>query len=588
VVVLKSSALASLSVTISMAHLALLATSFLFFILTVGVALAVSIENTGAGLPGSPTDYFSRQIVGPNLLEPDTIHPGQNTKVEPGPSVGEALTALEPATDPDAIALLAPSPSPNPFPDRELLLVVELCRHGDRSPLYSFPNDILPATSWKEGIGQLTGIGQRAHYDLGRRLRERLVSTGFLKPTYSVDEVYIRSTTVDRTLMSAYSQMAGLFPAGSAPVTDVRTRFGGEEANENTTGLPFRWQSVPIHSHVLATDTLLIPGANCPRHVQLVAEKSAGGTLKDVVERNQDLLSALQPIVGVKTPVTLFDVSKIADTWIVDEAHNIPLPEGVTKKMKMRVYDIANWLLRYGNEGVEVNRLRSGILLNEVKQRMLLAQQRARGKLPPHKAALDKKFVLFSAHDSTVAAALAALRVPTSVNPPYNSTLIWSVYHDSRTKRMYVNLEFNGKTLRVPACEGESSQDEHTCTLESYMSSTRPATVASAAMRNRECLTGHRRKSAMLASWLSKDPVYELDSGEQSVQDEGSDSGPSSSGIVLLIVVAAVAGAALLNGKIRAQEYFQVAKSSQQADDEAYGQDRFFHDRRRDSSSILL
>lgn len=72
--------------------------------------------------------------------------------------------------------------------------------------------------------------GKERHYHLGHYLRQRY--DAFLSETYSDKEVYVRSTDVDRTLMSAASNLAGLFP----PKGDQRWDQSLE------------WQPIPIHT----------------------------------------------------------------------------------------------------------------------------------------------------------------------------------------------------------------------------------------------------------------------------------------------------------------------------------------------------
>ena len=37
--------------------------------------------------------------------------------------------------------------------------VGQLYRHGDRSPISTFPTDKVPISTWYEGLGQLTRVG---------------------------------------------------------------------------------------------------------------------------------------------------------------------------------------------------------------------------------------------------------------------------------------------------------------------------------------------------------------------------------------------------------------------------------------------
>jgi hypothetical protein len=86
-----------------------------------------------------------------------------------------------------------------------------LFRHGDRTPCSVYPTDPYSDRSqWPVGFGELTAAGKLMHYQLGQWFRARY--KGLLGPDYSELEVEVWSTDVDRTIMSAQSNLAGLFP----------------------------------------------------------------------------------------------------------------------------------------------------------------------------------------------------------------------------------------------------------------------------------------------------------------------------------------------------------------------------------------
>lgn len=108
---------------------------------------------------------------------------------------------------------------------------------------------------WTTGWGQLTNVsaiiatetnsiieilyflfffipqrGKQQHYELGKWLRKRYSS--LLSTRFDTEEIYIQSTDVDRTLMSAQSNLAGLY----------------EPVGEDVWNDQIKWQPIPIHT----------------------------------------------------------------------------------------------------------------------------------------------------------------------------------------------------------------------------------------------------------------------------------------------------------------------------------------------------
>ncbi|XP_073512535.1 testicular acid phosphatase homolog isoform X7 [Phyllobates terribilis] len=68
-----------------------------------------------------------------------------------------------------------------------LTFVVVVYRHGDRSPIDTYPTDPYKDTVWDNGLQQLTQVGIKQQYELGRYLRMRYEH--FLSPTYKKEEL---------------------------------------------------------------------------------------------------------------------------------------------------------------------------------------------------------------------------------------------------------------------------------------------------------------------------------------------------------------------------------------------------------------
>jgi hypothetical protein len=103
----------------------------------------------------------------------------------------------------------------------EVRFVYEMFRHGARGPgnLDSEGKDLY-GEEWN-GNMELTEIGMRQHFLLG--YRNRLRYKEFLSESYDPREIHIESTDTNRTIMSVYSQLQGLFPPGTGSrLTDAQ------------------------------------------------------------------------------------------------------------------------------------------------------------------------------------------------------------------------------------------------------------------------------------------------------------------------------------------------------------------------------
>jgi hypothetical protein len=117
-------------------------------------------------------------------------------------------------------------------------LCFKLFRHGARTPVLSYPTDRYNETTWAKygGFGQLTQFGMKQHYEFGNFLRDRY--SQFLNPLYSRYRVNVTSTDYDRTLMSAYSLLTGLFKPQDF-----------QKWNDE-----IDWQPIPVHTTPMSQD----------------------------------------------------------------------------------------------------------------------------------------------------------------------------------------------------------------------------------------------------------------------------------------------------------------------------------------------
>lgn len=143
-------------------------------------------------------------------------------------------------------------------------------------------------------------VGKRQHFELGKYIRRRY--TNFLGEKYSSDEVYIRSSDMDRCIMSAQANLAGLYPPR------------GEQIWEP---LLF-WQPVPIHTVPMSEDELLYTFDNCERHTQIQREYFELSEVKQITDKYTDFLNFLEKNSGIAN-FTLFNVPMLRDTLLVEK-----------------------------------------------------------------------------------------------------------------------------------------------------------------------------------------------------------------------------------------------------------------------------
>ncbi|KRZ52677.1 Methionine--tRNA ligase, mitochondrial [Trichinella nativa] len=133
----------------------------------------------------------------------------------------------------------------------ELIVGELIWRHGHRTPIYLIPSDVENnASTWNIGLGELTKLGMRQCYELGQMLGKRYIEQYPLFKSSILNEIYIRSSDTNRTLMSAASVMAGFVASDS---------YGnhGNYTLPNFVRSPAGWNPLPIHTVDYGTDNLL-------------------------------------------------------------------------------------------------------------------------------------------------------------------------------------------------------------------------------------------------------------------------------------------------------------------------------------------
>ncbi|XP_078664289.1 prostatic acid phosphatase-like isoform X2 [Branchiostoma floridae x Branchiostoma belcheri] len=372
--------------------------------------------------------------------------------------------------------------------ERTLQFVSLVYRHGDRSPVLSFPNDNNTEDTWPQGFGQLSQEGMRQHHELGMFLKDRYVKPDFLNSSYSRYQIHVQSTDVDRTLMR-YRLTYSCSPQIHVQSTDVdRTLMSAQAdlsglfppAGEQVWNPDIPWQPIPVHTRPVKTDEVLRPmDVPCPKYTKLTAEFLQNDPeLKRLEEENKEFLANVTRWANWSSPQRVMDTWQTADPLHCEKAHNRPLPGWATPEVYARLQELSAFGMFSLFRGKERSRLTGGTLLGEMVKNMTQAKE---GTLPDSRL----KLIMYSAHDTTLAALHSALGTVNSLQPPYASCVMVELYRED-SGEFTVEVWYRNDTSRdpyqltVPGCPNP-------CSYTQFLNATRDSVPVD---RAKECQLG--------------------------------------------------------------------------------------------------
>ncbi|XP_018324177.1 prostatic acid phosphatase-like isoform X2 [Agrilus planipennis] len=305
-----------------------------------------------------------------------------------------------------------------------LILLHVIHRHGDRTAdTTTYPNDPYKNyTFFPPGVGQLTNIGKKRMYEVGKDLRRRY--NNFLGEDYYPDILYARTTDVDRTKMSLQLSLAGLFPPDQKSQLDPQ----------------LNWQPIPYNYEPWKTDHVLgIASVFCPKYNILSRQyvENLNMTIKEIVLFNYlsthtgfDLIDTI-----MKTTI-IYSALKTQEEWGFEPPSWIP---GVWEK-PLKELAIKNFARLTATK--ELAKLAGADTMSKIN-----------GSLIPQ----NRKLFLYSAHDYNLASILGTLGVFPNKLPNYGSQVIIEVRYVDGEYGMQILFQDNEgdpspELLTIPGC----------------------------------------------------------------------------------------------------------------------------------------
>ncbi len=257
-------------------------------------------------------------------------------------------------------------------------------------------------------------------YNLGKYLRQRY--NGFLSETYDENDIYVRSSDVDRTLMSAMSNLAGLYPPQDGQVWNP----------------DLLWQPIPVHTLPVDEDNVISNHAKCSKLEKLEKALDEDPEIKSLVDANAWLFQYLTEHSGANI-TNLWDIDYLFDVLFIEKLYNKSLPAWTQKVFPDQMRPLKDLTFKLNTWNGEMKRLRAGPMIQHILDHF-------NGFI---KDEHSLKLLMLSGHDTTLSAFLNGLDLfDPPIGPPYASMIIVEL-HKSPSD-YFVRFSYRNETERAP------------------------------------------------------------------------------------------------------------------------------------------
>ncbi|XP_072383568.1 testicular acid phosphatase homolog [Diabrotica undecimpunctata] len=307
----------------------------------------------------------------------------------------------------------------------ELLSVVEIFRHGDRTPAFFYPTDPYQDRKYWNDLeaGELTEKGSQQLYNLGQQFKDRY--SYFLGNAYNPEEIIVTSSHMSRTKNSAKSFMTGL--------------YGGIE--------------IPIKTETAVANEIII----CLKFDALYKKSElTDPEIIDINENNKELYEYLSN--NTKLPIGgMFTASGLFDTLTIEQDANLNMPEWTNSVMGETLRQVRQNAAKFFCYTKEQQKLGIGSLINRIIEHF---DKIIEGKK-------EAKALIFSLHDLNILCFLQAFQYPEISQPAFASSVFFELRKSKTNGRYFVNT-FYKPTVEQPPISIAVAGCDVDCDLDNF------------------------------------------------------------------------------------------------------------------------
>ena len=352
----------------------------------------------------------------------------------------------------------------------KILFAFQMNRHGARAPYLGVINGIdVYKERWTQ-IEELSDVGRRMLYLLGVKVRKRYIEKyKLLSENYNPQEIYIKSTDSNRTIESIYSFLQGLYPAGTGPTinnkvlnitnityppnkkyqNDFEDILNTFNMSDDGSALPYQLSIQPVHLFYKPDHEIdLYDTRICFGHKKDYEERQRRKEIFDFVDKimneTNNLFMELEETNNNTFLRDYWTLYKYMDGFLCDDTDRRSF-EYMKNKYGIQIVDK---LREYSNYFLDLDYFETnfpevaseiGIVSNSFTIHSLLNWMKIAINNYENNKNQYIKFVIYSAHDSTIGSMESFLRYA------FNSKMESCSFADSRYFELYIDDNGNYK-----------------------------------------------------------------------------------------------------------------------------------------------